>query len=92
MNLKINQVAFDSENKEFVLISNGIEIGQSFIPTEAIAMRIVGWNEFAQPIIGFTYRKVNCEKLSSCKHTKETFFGDTMENQHPIHYKNIGRV
>jgi hypothetical protein len=63
--IKINSWCFDSENKEHVKITNGVELGQliHFVATEAIALRVVGLKA-GVPLIGFTYRKVNHEKLS----------------------------
>lgn len=66
--IKINSWCFDSENKEHVKITNGIEgliggVSRQFIPTEGIALRVVGLRA-GLPLIGFTYRKVNQEKLS----------------------------
>ncbi len=89
MTFKINQVCFDSENKEFVKITNGIMPHGDFIPTEAIAIRIVSLDN-TKPVIGFTYRKVDHEKLSEGK--DGGFFASILDTEKPVGYKFIGRI
>ena len=55
----INTVCADMDMKETVKITNGIEDGGVFTPTEAIALRVVGILPNGDPKIAFTYRKVN---------------------------------
>lgn len=66
---KINQLCFDSQNKEFVKITNGItcdETGGEFAPTEALALRIVSINK-GKLVLAYTYRKVNPEFLTEAQ-------------------------
>lgn len=87
---KINQIVFDSENKEYVKLSNGTDAGGKFVPTEAVAVRIIGFNEENKPIVAFTYRKVNPEKLTTT--FSETNLFEMIRLEKPIHFEYIGRV
>jgi hypothetical protein len=87
--MKINSFAFDSQNKEFVKVTNGIEVGTSFIPTEAIAIRVVSIN-IGKPVLGFTYRRVNAEFLSEVKDGGQ--FETILNTERPKHYQFIGRI
>jgi hypothetical protein len=86
---KINQTVYDSENKEYVKITNGIQHSGDFIPTEGIALRVLGFRE-GKPIIAFTYRKVNPMFLSSCHGDApiDTLF----DSKDCEHFDFIGRV
>jgi hypothetical protein len=65
--MKLNQFVFDSENKEFVIITNGTEdADKNLIPTEATALRYLGLNN-GLPVLAFTYRKVTASSLSPTK-------------------------
>lgn len=70
--MKINEIVWDRENKEYVKISNGIPVVEGkpeIMPTEAIALRIIGFCEREnKPCIAFTYRKVKSEFLSPIEH------------------------
>jgi len=87
---KINQTVFDSENKEYVKITNGFEKANGLIePNEGIALRVLGFRE-GKPIIAFTYRKVNPKFLSACEGKVAI---DTVFNlQTYDHYDFVGRV
>lgn len=64
--MKINEIVYDAENKEFVKISNGIPVVEGkpeIVPTEAIALRIINFHR-GQPVFRFTYRKVNPTRLA----------------------------
>lgn len=75
---RMNQVCFDRQVKEFVRISNGkctLDHSNSaayaeahkggeclYAPSEAIALRCVGVNSKGDPIVAFTYRRVDAEE------------------------------
>lgn len=68
--MKINEIVWDRENKEYVKISNGIPVVEGkpeITPTEAVALRIIGFSQGGEqkPCISFTYRKVKAEYLLS---------------------------
>jgi hypothetical protein len=100
--MKANQIVWDSENKEYVVITNGIPITENFketgriTPTEAIALRVIGLDdkEGGKPVLAFTYRKVNAEKLSvldnpdAAKWIKDYIIGKPINK----HYRFAGRV
>lgn len=88
--MKINDVVFDSENKEFVKISNGIEKDGKFVPTEAIAMRVIGLSQ-NKPVIGYTYRQVKEDKLSTINRDNGEFEAFMTLNK-PVHFEFIGRL
>lgn len=89
MPLKINDWTYDSENKEYVRISNGYEAGNVFIPTEAVALRIVGMDN-GLPVIAYTYRKVKANCLSTTNGGEQ--FSAISQTHNPVHWKFIGRV
>lgn len=98
MNFKINQFVYDSENKEFLKITNGIPIqendslgisGREVIPTEGIALRVVSVID-GLPSIGFTYRKINPAAIHAA--VDNGLFDEIMEISKPIHFNYIGRV
>ncbi len=86
---KINQVCYDSENKEYVKISKGIEKDGVLTPTEVIALRVVaGSNATQNFLIAFTYRKVNPRSLSVCDGDTQNMFDVPEKGE----FKYIGRV
>ena len=86
---KINQFVFDSQNKEFVKITNGIELNGNLVPTEGLAIRVVSLNN-GKPVLGFTYRKINSEFLSDAKDGGQ--FETILKENKPLHYEFIGRI
>lgn len=86
---KMNQICFDSQNKEIVKLTNGIELNKEFIPTEALAIRVVSLNA-GKPVLGFTYRKINSEFLSDAKDGGQ--FETILNQNKPLHYEFIGRI
>ena len=92
----MNQIVFDSENKEFVKISNGIPIveGKPEIkPTEAIALRVIDILKSGRVQIAFTYRKVDASKLSLLTHEHDAdHIAKILESGEADHYQFIGRV
>lgn len=89
MKFKINQICFDSENKEFVRITNGVEVSGEFVPTEALAIRFVCLNE-GKPTLAFTYRQVKSSFLSETTHNSFEALLDSPKK--PQYYSFIGRV
>jgi hypothetical protein len=98
MKFKINQVCFDSENKEFVKITNGIPVeendslginGREVVPTEALALRVISLNQ-GKPVLGYTYRKVNPAKLSIAEDGGQ--LEAILTTEKPKHYEFMGRV
>ena len=90
---KINQVCYDSENKEFVKITNGIPVIEGkpeITPTEAIALRVISLNK-GKPVIAFTYRKVNPAHLKPYGNDDGTFEAFT-QTEKPVHFEFMGRV
>ncbi len=83
---KINQVCFDSANKEYVKLTNGTDANGVFVPTEAIALRVVSVDK-GVPRIAYTYRKVN----PSCL-TVPMQDAYTVENFAQLLDKTIGRI
>lgn len=59
----VNQVCFDRAAKEIVKITNGTQEGDTFIPTEAMALRVLGVTSDRHASIGFTYRNVDPTQL-----------------------------
>ena len=92
----MNQIVFDSENKEFVKISNGIPIIEGkpeIVPTEAMALRVIDILPSGKPQIAFTYRKVNPKYLSQCCFkTDIEHFAKVFEGKDDGHFQFIGRV
>lgn len=90
-NFKINQLCFDSQNKEFVKISNGVtspDTEGKFTPTEALALRIVSINK-GKLVVAYTYRKVNPEFLTEAKdggHFDSILFSSNNS------FESIGRI
>lgn len=62
---KIGQVVFDMENKEHVKLTNGTDAGGVFVPSEAIAIRFISFDQDSKPVLAYTYRKVNPAYLSA---------------------------
>lgn len=88
--MKINDVCFDRENKELVMISNGIDVGGEFIPTEAVAIRYLGINDKKnKPCLAYTHRKVKKEFLEISEGDK-SIFTDLFDAGKKIGF--IGRV
>ena len=56
--MKINDIVWDDDAKELVKLTNGTDAGGVFVPTEAMAMRVLDINKKGRPVIGFTYRRV----------------------------------
>ena len=92
--MKINQVVFDSENKEFVKISNGIEKDGKLIPTEAIALRIIDVMSTGRLEVAFTYRKVDASRLCPLTRGESATLFDAVMERHDggKHFHYIGRV
>jgi hypothetical protein len=94
----INQTVYDSENKEFVKITNGTAglDGSNFVPTEGIALRVIDLLKSGKPQIAFTYRKVDPTKLSALTHASDSDHFQTIFegklNDKDAHYQFIGRV
>lgn len=91
---KINQFCFDSQNKEFVKITNGIPVNEGchecgITPTEGLALRIVSLDN-GVPVIAYTYRKVDPTFLSDAKDGGQ--FEAILSTEKPKHYTFIGRV
>lgn len=97
---KINQVVFDTENKEFVKITNlrpalkADEFGEQgeMIPFEGVALRITQINKKTKkPIICFTYRKITANKL---RETADSWscFDDIINSDKPEHFEFLGRI
>lgn len=60
--MKIGDVVFDRDAKEYVKISNGTDDGE-FVPTEARAIGFVGVTKDNLPMVAWTYRNVRSESL-----------------------------
>ena len=80
--IKMGSICFDRESKELVKVSNGIAPDSSatgaFIPTEAIALRVVGYRELKRspvPSLAWTYRKVEAKNLSLAEGGRAAFEG-----------------
>lgn len=81
-------------NKEFVKISNGTDAGGTFVPTEAIALRVIDILSSGKPQIAYTYRGVDASKLSPLTRITD---GDHFERAFNNavtggHFQFIGRV
>lgn len=100
--MRTNEIVFDLVAKEFVIVSNGIPVKDKdgyetldLIPTEGMALRVAGLTKEGKPIIAFTYRKLDSEKLSkletpsSCQWILDFV---RMEVGDSKHYRYIGRV
>lgn len=96
----INQTVFDTANKEFVKLTNGTDANGVFVPTEAIALRVIDILKNGKVQIAFTYRKVDVSKLTTLTPATgfttdsdvdhfETLLSGNEENEH---YQFIGRV
>lgn len=59
---QMSDYAFDTYAKETVKITNGIDKDGIFTPTEAIALRCIGF-ENNRAITAWTYRRVDVEQL-----------------------------
>ena len=95
--MKINQIVFDCQNKEYVKISNGIHIAEGkpeIIPTEAIALRIIDVLKSGKPQIAYVYRSVKADKLSPLTHTTDTDHFNTVFSGLTTaeHFQFVGRV
>jgi hypothetical protein len=102
--MKINQIVYDRENKEYVMISNGIpnldEAGKEKVndikPTEAIALRVCILGEVDnKPRIAFTYRQVKAdflEELPNEQPAKVWFNGYMNSNPTNKHFNFLGRI
>lgn len=87
---KINEVVLHLPNKEFVQITNGTDAGGVFAPTEAMALRVIGF-EAGKPIIAYTYIAVRPEQLGPC-HSKPTLFDDYAADLSGKKFKQGGRI
>lgn len=71
---RMGQVCFDMEAKELVKISNGTDAGGVFKPTEAIAIRVIGFSSVSgAPNVAWTYRGVKASSLALAKWGAEDF-------------------
>ncbi len=98
MIFRINQTVFDSEAKEYVIISNGYPVDEethyftgAIIPTEAIAYRLIELKPNGKPVIAFTYRKVKAENLSTGA-SEACFANANHDHCASNHYEFIGRI
>jgi hypothetical protein len=97
---KINEIVFDSANKEFVKLTNGkAELdGSNFVPTEGIALRVIDILKSGKPQIAFTYRSVDPSKLSAltkpsdADHFKRVMNSENFLGKKDEHFQYIGRV
>ena len=97
---KINEIVWDAESKEYVMVSNGIPINENesaerFItPTEAIALRVCHFGDDAKPRIAFTYRQVKPQFLSKLENPSAVKWFDGLLNSKQInkHFNFLGRV
>ena len=72
--IKMGSICFEHTAKELVQITNGTDKGGVFVPTEAIALRVVGYRKL-KPSIAFTYRGVLPENLSLAEGGRTAFEG-----------------
>ena len=94
---KINQLVWDGEAKEYVLITNGVPIveGKPEInPTEAIALRVCGLPSDDKPRLAFTYRQVKAACLEVLENEAAAklfhmFLGSGEINKH---FNFLGRI
>ncbi len=61
---RIGQVCFDRDAKELIKISNGTDAGGVFRPTEAIAIRVIGFSASGAATLAWTYRGVKASSLA----------------------------
>ena len=80
--IKLGSICFDAHSKELVKITNGIGEDASatgeFVPTEAIALRVVGCRELKRdpvPSLAWTYRKVEAKDLMLAEDGRAAFEG-----------------
>ena len=80
--IKMGSICFDRQAKELVKITNGIGADASatgeFIPTEAVALRVVGYKELKRgprPSLAWTYRKVEAKELVLAEGGRKAFEG-----------------
>jgi hypothetical protein len=78
MQFKINTVYFDTYAKELVKVTNGTDAEGVFIPTEGIALRVLGMNidpktKKASHEVWMTYRRVDPAMLEERAHSTEHF-------------------
>lgn len=80
--IKMGSICFDRAAKEIIKITNGIGADASatgeFIPTEAIALRVVGYRELKRgprPSLAWTYRKVEAKDLELAQGGRTAFEG-----------------
>lgn len=80
--ITMGAICFDRQAKELVKITNGIGADASatgeFIPTEAIALRVVGYRELKRgprPSLAWTYRKVEAKDLEAAPDGRAAFEG-----------------
>jgi hypothetical protein len=87
---KINQIVWDAEAKEYVMITTGVPMveGKPEVkPTEAIALRVCGLKDTGKPVLAFTYRQVKPECLATCPNSEgvnwfRDFIGKDYTNPH----------
>lgn len=91
MNFKINQVVKNTKNKEIIKLTNGIEKDGNFIPTEAIALRVLGLNK-GMPVIGYTYISVKPEDLAQTIADRSGHFESILGVEKPTKYFFVGRI
>lgn len=78
--IKMGSICFDRAAKEIIKITNGIGADASatgeFVPTEAIALRVVGYRELGPvPSLAWTYRKVEAKDLELAQGGRAAFEG-----------------
>jgi hypothetical protein len=77
MSYLINKVYFDRQAKELVKLTNGTDEGGVFVPTEAIALRVMGVDKKGKASIAFTYRHVDPAYLG--EQTGDLAFNSALE-------------
>jgi hypothetical protein len=90
--MKINEIVYDTENKEYVKLSNGTDQDGIFVPTEAIALRL-GFSD-GKPRIAFTYRHVKASFLHKLESPEAVSWFDSYLQSPMInkHFNFLGRV
>ena len=77
--IKLGSICFDAHSKELVKITNGIgeDASGEFVPTEAIALRVVGYELKRDPVpsLAWTYRKVEAKDLMLAEGWRAAFEG-----------------
>lgn len=80
--ITMGAICYERTAKELVKITNGIGADASatgqFVPTEAIALRVVGYKELKRgprPSIAWTYRKVEAKDLELAEGGRAAFEG-----------------